>query len=184
MSKTNKTKDAELWEKVKATVKPIRANRADLFAQPPAKQEVVLQTDQKSRPTRKIRPQATSHEPPITLNLAPITKQMEPSIAKKIAKGRIAFDGRIDLHGMTQVQAHNNLLRFVEYSYRHGRRTILVITGKGSGGEGVLRQAVPQWMATQEFRSYISGIQQAHISHGGSGAFYVRLRDGRKGHKS
>jgi len=78
---------------------------------------------------------------------------------------------------MTQAEAHSRLFRFLENSYQQSRRTILVITGKGMRGEGILRQAVPRWLSEPEFRKYISGYHEAHVSHGGSGALYVRLRN-------
>jgi DNA-nicking Smr family endonuclease len=59
----------------------------------------------------------------------------------------------------------------------------LVVTGKGGGkaepdrGErGVLRRQVPLWLALPEFRHFIVGFAEAHVSHGGQGALYVRLR--------
>ena len=81
----------------------------------------------------------------------------------------------MDLHGRTQAEAHQLLLRVVENGWFAGKRTLLVITGKGKG-EGILRQAVPRWLAEPQFRPYISGISPAHLSHGGTGALYVRLK--------
>ena len=100
-----------------------------------------------------------------------------------MARGRDAIDARIDLHGMTQSEAHDALVRFVRRAQSNGARLVLVVTGKGSGpsrdGErerGVLRRQVPLWLALPEFRPLIVGFDEAHVAHGGEGALYVRLR--------
>jgi DNA-nicking Smr family endonuclease len=40
----------------------------------------------------------------------------------------------------------------------------------------VLRRQVPLWLALPEFRPFIVGFDEAHVTHGGQGALYVRLR--------
>ncbi|WP_442580832.1 Smr/MutS family protein [Mesorhizobium sp. ASY16-5R] len=96
----------------------------------------------------------------------------------KIAAGRLPIEGRVDLHGLTQDQAYGLLLSFLGRAYSNGVRYVLVITGKGSssGGDGVLRRAVPGWLATAPFRPLVSSHDHAARHHGGAGALYVRLR--------
>jgi DNA-nicking Smr family endonuclease len=84
---------------------------------------------------------------------------------------------------MTQAEAHARLFRYLSTAHTLGNRTILVITGKGVRGEGILRQAVPRWLAEPEFRAIASGFSEAHVSHGGSGALYVRVRNPRAGER-
>lgn len=109
---------------------------------------------------------------------------IERPVRDKIARGRIPIDARIDLHGLTQHQAHVMLLNFLHRAHRHHLRHVLVITGKGSsrGSEGVLSRTVPEWLATPSFHPLVSGYSPAARHHGGNGALYVRLRrqkDGR-----
>jgi DNA-nicking Smr family endonuclease len=84
---------------------------------------------------------------------------------------------------MTQDRAHRALLSFLRRAQADGARVVLVITGKGARGPasepGVLRRAVPQWLALPEFRSLVVGYEIAHVTHGGEGALYVRVRRGR-----
>lgn len=103
---------------------------------------------------------------------------LEKPVIRKLARGRLPIEGRIDLHGMTQSEAHNLLFDFLARSHGRGLRHVLVITGKGfsRGSEGVLKRHVPQWLAKPEFRFLISGHEDAARSHGGDGALYVRLR--------
>jgi len=96
----------------------------------------------------------------------------------RIARGRVSLDARVDLHGLTQAEAHGLLLSFLHRAHAEGLRHVLVITGKGTSpaSEGVLRRAVPGWLATAPFRALVSGHSAASRRHGGDGALYIRLR--------
>lgn len=95
---------------------------------------------------------------------------------RKIAKGRMAIEARIDLHGMSQSRASLALNSFIHACYMDGIRLVLVITGKGQAGTGILRRQVPNWLLSGELRPMVAACHEAHISHGGSGALYVRLK--------
>ncbi|MGH6727515.1 MAG: Smr/MutS family protein [Pseudolabrys sp.] len=108
--------------------------------------------------------------------LAPLGRRL----TRRVARGKEAIDARLDLHGLTQAQAHAALLRFLRSAQTREARLVLVITGKGRGEEpGVLKRQVPQWLGLPEFRSIVVGFEDAHVAHGGEGAIYVRLRRGR-----
>ncbi|MDW6024500.1 Smr/MutS family protein [Mesorhizobium sp. BAC0120] len=96
----------------------------------------------------------------------------------KLLKGRLPIEARVDLHGMTQSEAHGLLLSFLHRAHASGLRYVLVITGKGTsfGSEGALKRAVPAWLSTPLFRALVSGHDNAARQHGGAGAIYVRLR--------
>jgi DNA-nicking Smr family endonuclease len=114
------------------------------------------------------------------LPLAPLGRRLK----QRVARGREPIDVRIDLHGMTQVEAHAALLRFLRQARVQGARMALIVTGKGSrgndvefgSGRGILKRQVPMWLSLPEFRQLIVGFEDAHIGHGGQGALYVRLR--------
>ena len=101
---------------------------------------------------------------------------IEPNRARRIALGREAFGGRLDLHGYTQDHARAALERFVLRAYDEGERAVLVITGKGSSGDGVLRRRVPEWLASPPLRAVVAGLSDARHRHGGRGALYVALK--------
>jgi DNA-nicking Smr family endonuclease len=88
----------------------------------------------------------------------------------------MAIDRRLDLHGMTQERAHAALDRFVRGAWTDGARMLLIITGKGSDGEGVLRRSLPQWLNAGEHAPRVLRMETAQPKHGGGGAFYVLLR--------
>ena len=101
----------------------------------------------------------------------------------RVARGKEAIDGRLDLHGLTQSEAHTALLRFLRTATARDARLVLVITGKGGRGEGergILKRQVPQWLSLPEFRTLIIGFEQAHVAHGGEGALYIRVRRTRR----
>ena len=102
---------------------------------------------------------------------------LERPVKRKIAKGRLALEARIDLHGMIQSEAHGFLLGFLIKAHQRGLRHVLVITGKGTslGSDGALKRAVPLWFSLPEFRPLISSYEAAARNHGGEGALYVRL---------
>ncbi len=102
---------------------------------------------------------------------------LETPVKRKLAKGRLALEARIDLHGMIQSEAHGLLLQFLLKAHERGLRHVLVITGKGTslGSDGVLKRAVPLWFSLPEFRPLISSYEPAARNHGGEGALYVRL---------
>ncbi|WP_448192124.1 Smr/MutS family protein [Azospirillum sp. sgz301742] len=98
--------------------------------------------------------------------------------ADRLRRGKLEIDGRIDLHGMTQAQAHTALASFVHRAWHEGRRCVLVITGKGSFSAegGVLRRSVPRWLGDAPLRSMVLAVQSAQPRDGGDGALYVLIK--------
>jgi DNA-nicking Smr family endonuclease len=120
--------------------------------------------------------------PPRPPGLAPIDRRLK----QKLARGREAIDASIDLHGLTQAEAHAALAHFLRRARADGARLVLVITGKGArtddftADRGVLRRQVPLWLRSVELRDYVVGFDSAHVAHGGEGALYVRIRRSRE----
>jgi DNA-nicking Smr family endonuclease len=171
-----------LWEAVTRAIKPLRrrakakeAAKAEVVAAPapPAKQP---------RSTAKAAPPPAPKERSSPPPLAPLGRRMR----QKLGRGTEPIDARIDLHGMTQADAHAALGHFLRRAQHDGARVVLVITGKGArpGGDayserGVLRRQVPLWLESAELRGYVVGFESAGVGHGGAGALYVRVRKGR-----
>lgn len=163
--------DRILWEKVARTTKPMKGRAHPVIDQfEPESMDALLSTaplPEKPALAKPAKPKTPSQ--PVRLD--------EPT-HRKIAKGKLNLGARIDLHGMSQGEAHALLLAFIHRAHAEGLRHVLVITGKGAsfGSDGILRQAVPHWFATPAFRSYVSAYEDAARHHGGSGALYIRLR--------
>ena len=108
---------------------------------------------------------------------------------RQVKQGKIEIDGKLDLHGMTQAQAHLRLVKFIENAARSGKRCVLVITGKGApegaqkqhgflegSTRGVLRRMTPIWLSARNLAPWVVDFQSALPRDGGDGALYVRLR--------
>ena len=115
--------------------------------------------------------------------LPELTHQDQPGLdkatAKRMRRGQVSIVGRIDLHGLTQAEAHRALDAFLEAAWYARKREILVITGKGTradGSFGVLRQAVPRWLNEFPNRAKVVAFSYAAPKDGGEGALYVRLK--------
>jgi DNA-nicking Smr family endonuclease len=163
--------ERRVWAKVAATVTP-RPGRAAPAEEPPS-------TDRRKAAPEDAKPRS---QPPGLARFAtpPAPRAPEPrNNEKRVRRGRIEIDGRLDLHGLTQDQAHAALGSFLRRVQSKGGRCGLVITGKGRlGEEGVLRRRLPEWLAEPALAALTSGYAQAHARHGGEGAWYVFVRRG------
>lgn len=118
--------------------------------------------------------------PPRVRDPAPIDPpppdRIEPNRQRRIVRERESLDRRLDLHGLDQDGAKAALFRFLRRAHDDGYRAVLVITGKGLSGDGVLRRRVPEWLAEAPLRGIVAGVSIADRRHGGEGALYVALR--------
>ena len=123
---------------------------------------------------RSPRPRRRNAAPP---PLAPLGRRMK----QKLARGTTEIDGRIDLHGMTQADAHAALAHFLRRAQRATRRSCWSSPARAARQveeRGVLKRQVPLWLESAELRSFVVGFESAGIGHGGEGALYVRVSEG------
>ncbi|BDA86855.1 hypothetical protein Sa4125_43970 [Aureimonas sp. SA4125] len=119
-----------------------------------------------------------AYQAPALKRKVPTLHPIERPVTRKLGKGRLAIEGRIDLHDKSQIVAHYALLGFLRRAQADGMRHVLVITGRGAsfGSRGVIKRSLPHWFDTAEFRPLVAGFEPAERGHGGDGAFYVRVR--------
>lgn len=133
---------------------------------------------------------------PVPLNQEPPPRPTERGrdidgrTAQRLQQGKIAIEARLDLHGMSQNEAHAELESFIINAHNQGKRLVLIITGKGNlrgqkdkSGEnwmqekpGVLKRRVPNWLDDNPLRNIVLQYNYARPQHGGEGALYVLLR--------
>lgn len=154
--------DRTSWQQVTTGVIPLEKGRKLPPEVPPAPPR-----------RRRVHPAPDRPAPPPCSSPVPA---IERSLLTRIARERLPIEARLDLHGMTEGEAEQRLVVFVQHCYAGGIRTALVITGKGRGSEGVLRRAFTRWLETEALRGYVAGCHAASPAHGGSGAWYLRLR--------
>lgn len=202
--------DLSLWQRIASTVSPVKRGKprvpdvetprlsglggagpgtatGDPKSSPAGRPRVA---DAEGKGRSAVSRPAPGPPPPARPHLPALDRRK----ARRIATGATEIEGRLDLHGMTQSAAHDRLVAFILHSVGLGRRTVLVITGKGGsrsaangGGEdfhvdglGILRRNLPRWLAERPLRDVVLGCQQAARRHGGDGAYYVTLRSKRK----
>ena len=178
--------DRVLWTTVTKAIQPLRAKSLHEKPLVPSDHHDDAAEEPKTAPPppakrvkaapRAVTPAPNKPSPPPAPPLTPLGRRMK----QRVARGKERIDARLDLHGYTQDEAHGALLRFLRNANARDARLVLVITGKGRGGEiGVLRRQVPQWLSLPEFRTLVVGFEDAHVAHGGEGALYVRVRRSR-----
>jgi len=159
--------DRILWGRVARTATPLPGKKHPDEEPLPSPSTTYDAPPPPSSPS-PVREAAAPHKHP---------RRLDAPTREKLARGRLDIAGRVDLHGLTQSEAHALLLSFLRQAFAGERRYVLVITGKGSSrGEGVLRRVVPQWFSTPPFSEIVGGFEEAARHHGGGGALYVRLR--------
>ena len=157
---------------------PGRMSTIDLAAARAAEEEEEpIATVPSHIPNLTPRPQ----QPPPVGQMQPLvlgdTANIDRRTADRFRRGDLPIEGRIDLHGMTQEQAHQALAGFIHRAWNEGRRCVLVITGKGGPrGVGVLRQMLPRWLAGTAMRPMVLAVRNAQLKDGGDGAFYVLIK--------
>jgi DNA-nicking Smr family endonuclease len=169
--------DRALWARVTRSVTPLRKSSAPAAPGPSAPPTPHKPPAKASARTAAVTHAAATKPSPAPAPLAPLDRRLKA----RLKRGTQAIDARIDLHGMTQNEAHAALIRFLRQAQRDGARFALVITGKGVRGDddrerGVLRRQVPLWLRLPEFHPYVIGFEAAHVGHGGEGALYLHIR--------
>lgn len=162
MKRPLRPEEQKIWAMVAATVHPRPSRNAP-------------------KPARPQTLDAAARIDPADLKPAPRSKRqavegIEPGRRHRIAREREEIGGRIDLHGLTQDRAKAALERFLVQAWDEGWRAVLVITGKGVLGDGVLRKRAPEWLGAPHLSHIVAGISEAHRRHGGEGAMYVALK--------
>ena len=178
---TLRADEAQLWARVMATVRPLHAV-AIVAAKPQAKP---------TSPAAVIAQPAKARPAPAP-KIAPAPKRVVPGLTldggwdRRIAKGGVAPDVSIDLHGHTLASAHALLDTGLDRAIRGGDRVVLLVTGKPPRAEserpharGAIRASVADWLAASRHAGAIAAVRGAHPRHGGAGALYIILRRAR-----
>jgi DNA-nicking Smr family endonuclease len=162
MKRPLKPEELRLWGIVTGTVHPLPARHT-----PKTPTARTLDAPVRIDPVRPT---------PATRRPRDAVDDIEPNRRHRIAREREEIGGRIDLHGMTQDRARAALHAFLGRAWDEGYRAVLVITGKGVQGDGVLRRRTPEWLAEPGLAHIVAGVSDAHRRHGGEGALYVALK--------
>ena len=181
--------EAELWDQVRKNAVPLHPEKRQPIKDVIARPKKIIEPAQ---PTPRFRVGERAGATALGHNLAPsISQQLAGSSVQMDRKSfgkmqrKLKPEGRIDLHGMTVAQAHPVLIRYILDAHADGKRLVLVITGKGKDKpdfgpipvrRGVLKHQVPGWLQSHPLKPVVMQVSEAHLRHGGTGAYYVYLR--------
>jgi len=176
MKRPLRAEELNLWARVAATVHPVPGRHAppppSTAVEPPAASVKAAPRPPAPAPPAPVRPHIRRQAPP---------EAIEPGRMRRLTRERDPMGPRLDLHGLDQDRARAVLTAFLHRAREDGWRAVLVITGKGSRGDGVLRRMAPEWLSAPGLRDLVSGVSEAHRRHGGQGALYVALKRRPKG---
>ncbi|MAK10842.1 MAG: DNA mismatch repair protein MutS [Rhizobiales bacterium TMED83] len=183
--------DAEIWARVAAQAEPLPALRrarhiatrrsrgrktetAQATQNADTKKSGDLKKTAETVETAGMRAKAQTSKAP--KNTVTPEARLDPKSKRRLARGTIVIDARLDLHGLTATQARARLTGFLGAAAQARHKWVLVITGKGRAGEGVLRRELPLWISQPPLNQLVIAYEPAAPPHGGAGAFYLRLR--------
>jgi DNA-nicking Smr family endonuclease len=166
MKRPLRPEELRLWGVVAGTVHPLPGRATPkISAEPP-----------EAKPAAPARIAAHVTARPHPPRHRSSVETIEPRRRHRIAKERDPIGARLDLHGLDQDRARSLLEAFLRRAWDDGYRAVLVITGKGVQGDGVLRRRAPEWLAAPYLAPIVAGVSEAHRRHGGEGALYVALK--------
>lgn len=174
--------DAKLWSLVTATVRPTGGRKAEVtHVVAPDDGTKTKMASKKSAPPKVVqsdvlKPSAPPPQPVSFPTRMTAPEDIEPRRRRRISRSREPIGARLDLHGMDQARAQLAVSEFVRRAYQDGMRAVLIITGKGTLGDGILRRRAPDWLSDPGIRPMIAGFSLADRHHGGEGALYVALK--------
>jgi DNA-nicking Smr family endonuclease len=170
--------EVELWRRVAREIAPLpgRAPLSDRGRPARHAPEPVPAADPETNAVPPSAPAKPAHRPSPPAPPLDRFAGIDRATAERLRRGQRDIEARLDLHGLTQTEAHRALAVFVTGSRIAGRRCVLVITGHGRMSGGILKSAVPRWLHEPDLRRHVLAIAPARPQHGGSGALYLLLR--------
>lgn len=175
--------EARLWAALAGTVTPLAGRKAPVAAQPapPAMASIPpaggghrhLADQPATTPPPRPRPRPLTHH------------GLDGGWERRLAKGALAPDVTIDLHGANLAAAYARLHAGIDQAAAMGARVLLLVTGRDrdtprpSEQRGAIRAQFLDWLSVGPHAGTILAVRPAHIRHGGPGAVYIVLRRGR-----
>ena len=173
--------DSILWEKVTQSVR--RMNPQPAFQTPKQRggpktgpQKPNLTDRSQSVQTGQAKAKTSSDKKmPADFRLGEMSG-IDRTSARRMQRGQATIEDRLDLHGLSQEQAQKEVKAFIGSAVQKNFRHVLIITGKGRDGHGILREKVPEWLKDAPLCHHLNAISYAQPKDGGKGALYIRLK--------
>lgn len=168
MARRLSAEEEALWRKVVETVRPLHA--APMPPAPPP------------RTTAPKLPKSRQNPPEAGPRRTAAGTTLDASWDRRLARGQVAPDLVVDLHGHNLATAYDLLDRKLDQAIVAGLRLVLLVTGRPPRDDrrpiarGAIRAAVGDWLAASRHAGRIAAVRAAHPRHGGAGALYIVLR--------
>ena len=65
----------------------------------------------------------------------------------------------LDLHGQTVQDAFDKTISFLGKHYRANHRQVLIVTGKGTMGQGLIKKEFDGWLNHDKIKKYVQSYQ-------------------------
>jgi DNA-nicking Smr family endonuclease len=185
--------DAVLLNRLFAGVQPLDRSRGDRV--PKQKVERTTSVDEQAKRVREV---AQSEAEAVHEHLRSLVEgrarfevaddgqrvegrrvDLPPETLRRLRRGLVPVDGRLDLHGMGVPEARAQLEVFLRTMRSRGERCVLVIHGKGEHsprGVAVLRGEIAAWLSQGASSEHVAAFTTSSLADGGEGAVYVLLR--------
>lgn len=172
--------DTHIWNVVTDTVEPRKRAKAPRVAEAgPTGEPVPRSGTARIKQPLAVKP-ASPAPPKSSLSSVakprPAPEALEPRRQRRLARERDPIEATFDLHGYSRFDAEDRLRAFLGGSQTRGLKAVLVITGQGRRGGGVIRASIQEWLQSPVLRGVVSGFATAHRRHGGEGAIYITLK--------
>lgn len=160
------------WENFKGTVTPFKNPKKAIKKNPP---KISIQ---------KSQTQPFSSSSCISLTLDQNKEKpafpkggIDGNTEKRLRKGKIPIDATFDLHGMPRLEAEAAIRQKIEHAFLANQRCIRIITGKGNG---ILRNATHALLNHLREQGLLIFFCHAPPNDGGTGVFYLLLKNRKK----
>ena len=96
-----------------------------------------------------------------------------------LRSGLYSIQGQIDLHGLNQTEARQEVEQFIVKMTRLRSCCVKIIHGRGMNSQqnrAILKEKLQKWLSTRRMSRYVVAYASAPLNDGGVGAVYVLLR--------
>ncbi|MQR98471.1 Smr/MutS family protein [Gluconobacter aidae] len=176
--------EATLWRMVVRDIKPLKSSRTPHRMMPVAKTEPPALMPEAARSTPVVsRRSFVSVQPkkpvsrPAELAVGVRAPGLDDTSWKRLSRGQMKVDARLDLHGYVVQEAFERLYDFMQRARVRNWRCIEIVTGLGSGQtSGLIRRELPLWLQRGDLRSMVLAVVHPHAANHGSVRILLKTR--------
>lgn len=96
---------------------------------------------------------------------------------KRLSRGDLKVDAKLDLHGYIVQDAFERLIEFMHRAKSRNWRCVEVVTGLGSGAtSGLIRRELPLWLQRSDIRPMVLAVVHPHSANHGSVRILLRTK--------